>query len=312
MTIRYICVGCESVLRIKEEKAGSKGRCPRCKMEFVVPHPEDDDGTAGGGQGGSRQAAPIDDVDMPLELTPEIEDSPNSDSLDALRGAAATARAEAATSLPGGMVKKPSVAELMREFEAGKKKSRRQDSESEVSRPAATAVKTAGTATDALSRAYQQKRESASAPVVSAKEAKAAERRALLMQYLMKKAGPLLAVIFLLLSAYYWYMTGNFYSGVPLYPVSGKVVSQTGDVEGLRVLFIPVLSGTDDPRGSAEGVTAADGSFQLTYQEPHKGAPAGKYEITVLGKSGLPLILTDGTPMLTVSDTEENKFEIRL
>ncbi len=281
-------------------------------MEFIVPHSEDDDGGADGGHRASGQSVPIDDVDMPLELTPEIEDSPNSDSLDALNGPVTAARAEAATSLPGGMVKKPSVAELMRDFEAGKKKSRRKDSESEVSRPAATTAKTSGTATDALSRAYQQKRESANAPIVSAKDAKAAEQRALLMQFLMKKAGPLLAAVCLILSAYYWYMTQNFYSGVPLYPVSGKVVSQTGDVEGLRVLFMPVTSGTDDPRGSAEGVTAADGSFQLIYREPHKGAPAGKYEITVLGKSGLPLILTDGTPMFTVSDTEENKFEIRL
>jgi len=41
MTIRYKCIGCESVLKIKDEKAGGKGKCPKCKLEFVVPFPED-------------------------------------------------------------------------------------------------------------------------------------------------------------------------------------------------------------------------------------------------------------------------------
>lgn len=40
MTIRYQCKECGSVLNIKDEKAGTQGRCPKCKGEFVVPQPE--------------------------------------------------------------------------------------------------------------------------------------------------------------------------------------------------------------------------------------------------------------------------------
>ncbi len=40
MTIRFTCSECASVLKIKDELAGSTGRCPKCKTKFVVPAPE--------------------------------------------------------------------------------------------------------------------------------------------------------------------------------------------------------------------------------------------------------------------------------
>lgn len=314
MTIRYTCTGCESVLKIKDEKAGTRGRCPKCKAEFDVPFSADDEGTEGESRGATKSIAPVDDIDMPLELTPEVEDHPDFDPLDVLSPSIAQVRTASSEYGPGAAGKKPSIAELMRDFEAGKKKERKRDSQSEIHSQTATptSVKTVGTATDALSRAYQQKRESANQPTVSVKDAKAAEQRALFFQFLLKKAGPLSALVILLLSGYYWYMTQNFYHGVPLYPVTGKLTSQSGGVEGLRVMFSPVISGSDDQRSAAEGVTAADGSFFLVYIHPFRGAPAGKYDVTVFASSGMPLMLSGGMPMLTVSDTETNYFELSL
>ena len=40
MTIRFTCSECASVLKIKDELAGSAGRCPKCKTKFIVPTPE--------------------------------------------------------------------------------------------------------------------------------------------------------------------------------------------------------------------------------------------------------------------------------
>ncbi len=37
MTIRFTCAECASVLKIKDELAGTTGRCPKCKTKFVVP-----------------------------------------------------------------------------------------------------------------------------------------------------------------------------------------------------------------------------------------------------------------------------------
>ena len=40
MTIRYECPECDSVLTIRDDKAGKPGRCPKCKSEFVIPQPD--------------------------------------------------------------------------------------------------------------------------------------------------------------------------------------------------------------------------------------------------------------------------------
>lgn len=41
MTIRYKCEECGAVLNIKDELAGTVGHCPRCKVEFKVPAPDE-------------------------------------------------------------------------------------------------------------------------------------------------------------------------------------------------------------------------------------------------------------------------------
>lgn len=43
MTIRVTCDQCGSVLKIKDELAGTDGKCPKCKTRFVVPQPTTDD-----------------------------------------------------------------------------------------------------------------------------------------------------------------------------------------------------------------------------------------------------------------------------
>ena len=41
MTIRFTCAGCGSLLKIKDDLAGTDGKCPKCKTEFVVPDADD-------------------------------------------------------------------------------------------------------------------------------------------------------------------------------------------------------------------------------------------------------------------------------
>ncbi|MEP3478427.1 MAG: hypothetical protein ABJZ55_04210 [Fuerstiella sp.] len=40
MTIRVRCDGCSAVMKVKDELAGAKGKCPKCKSPFVVPEKE--------------------------------------------------------------------------------------------------------------------------------------------------------------------------------------------------------------------------------------------------------------------------------
>ena len=319
MTIRYTCRECASVLKIKDEKAGTNGKCPKCKTEFVVPSPASEDDIEVEEEGpvaASIPAPPIDeDVDMPIELTPEVADNPDFDPLDVLSAPAPARPAPTATRSPSfGTDKKPSVAELMRDFEAGKKKDRKTESTPDAVRPqvAASAEQTAGSAANALSKAYQQKRDSANAPKVSVKDVQAAERRALFMDFVKKKAGPAIAAIAVVLYGYYWYMFSESYKGLPLYPVTGKVISQSKPVEGLRIQFRPLAESIEDTRTSAEGTTDKDGSFRLVYEIPYEGAPVGKYEVVVFEPSGAPMALSEGTPMLTVSASGKNEFDINL
>lgn len=37
MSIRFVCEHCGSAMKIKDELAGRKGNCPKCKAEFVIP-----------------------------------------------------------------------------------------------------------------------------------------------------------------------------------------------------------------------------------------------------------------------------------
>jgi hypothetical protein len=43
MTIRITCTECASVLKIKDELAGTSARCPKCKTKFVVPKADEDE-----------------------------------------------------------------------------------------------------------------------------------------------------------------------------------------------------------------------------------------------------------------------------
>ena len=43
MTIRVTCDKCASVLKIKDELAGTDGKCPKCKTRFIVPQPTAED-----------------------------------------------------------------------------------------------------------------------------------------------------------------------------------------------------------------------------------------------------------------------------
>ena len=318
MTIRYTCTGCESVLKIKDEKAGNNGRCPKCKTEFVVPFATDGDGVEIAARAASRVSASIDtivdDVDMPIELTPEVEESADFDPLDVLSGLATSARSVAARTSPAVTDKKPSVAELMRDFEAGKKKDRKKDSSSEVSIPIATtgsADQTAGSAANALSRAYQQKRDSASAPTVSVKDAKAAEQHLLMMDFIKKRAAPGILIVSVLVYSYFWWMNRVEYTGLPLYEVTGQTLKGGQPAPGIEIFFAPSGSGLDDLRPIVKAVSDTDGYFRVMYDTSFYGAPAGEYTIGLRDEKGQTVERSEAL-VLTVKEDGENEFKINL
>lgn len=314
MTIRYTCTGCDSVLKIRDEKAGTKGKCPKCKHEFLIP---DSDGQENEGTEGLNRAPDTtnESVDMPIDLTPEVPDSAEFDPSDVLGTTPSSTRSAATSAASASQDRKPSIAELMKDFEATKKKEKK--STPEISRPvaataAAAAAHTSGSAADAISRSYQQKRDSAAAPSVRPQDAKAAEERAMLVDFLKTRAIPAAALLFVAGYAYFWWLNYEPYTGLPLYSVVGEVLQNGTPAEGFHVEFGPISTGPNDLRSIASSITDKEGKFELVYIPPHKGAPAGDYDVSLLNRDGNPVMPSEGPLKFTVKEDGPNEFKIAL
>ena len=315
MTIRYKCTGCASVLKIKDEKAGTNGKCPKCKLEFLVPGPDaDDDGIEVESEANLPKDDELEDsVDMPIELTPDVSESEEFDPLEVLGGkdTKATNSPSRPTSTgfsPGD--RKPSVAELMKDFEASKKKNRDERPSSESSRPSpASAVETAGSAASALTKAYEKKRDSVSAPSMSVKEVKAAEQQELFKEFIKGKAAPGAAIIFVLLYGLYWLTNREIYEGPPLYQASGQVKLSGQPGSGVQLYFEPLPSpGTIDVRQNLTAFCDQEGKFRL-YTDIFSGAPAGQYRIDIRDQNGVPVPMASEL-VVTVAEDDKNEFKI--
>ncbi|HCP13136.1 MAG TPA: hypothetical protein DIT89_12455, partial [Planctomycetaceae bacterium] len=149
MTIRFTCPGCESVLKIKDEKAGTDAKCPKCKRPFVVPQPDEDDGIEiesppSDPAPAAAVVAPVDlpidlPVDLPIDLTPEVAQTEDFDPADVLNSGRPAARPGAPLAPAPQAVtpdRRPSIAELMKDFESTKKKDKsRKSSETPKAAP---------------------------------------------------------------------------------------------------------------------------------------------------------------------------------
>ena len=330
MTIRFTCPGCESVLKIKDEKAGTDAKCPKCKRPFVVPQPEDDDGIEIEEAASPRVARPapadlpidlpadlpIDlPVDMPIELTPEVAAADEFDPADVLgSGRTAPRSSAAAPALPQSTPpdRRPSIAELMKDFESTKKKDKSRKS-AEAPKSAPSAAETTSSAADVLARNYQQKRDAAAAPPpLSRNDARAAEQRAVTLEFVKTRLLPGLAGFFLLAWGWSWYMNREIYDGPPLFEVSGVVTKGGQPLAGVRVEFGPESPGSEDQVLQASAITDDQGRFRLSAFAGQYGAPAGNYVVGLSDQAGVPLQVPEDDVRKTVSDTAENEFEFKL
>lgn len=344
MTIRYTCTTCSSVLKIKDEKAGTEGKCPKCKSVFTIPlpeaeaaddeqpislddehsAPEDDELTSPAASTSAPADEPhsgldhdpaLDDVDVPIDLTPEVR-SDDFDPMDVLNSAGSSrggsrapsgAMPVAPASASASAEKKPSVAELMKDFEAGKKNKKAAEPPKSA---APSPAQTTGTAADALSRAYQQKRDPGTAHKSPKNEREEEEK--LLRNEWMKRAGISLLGAAVLIYALFTWLGQEVYTGPPLYDVYGKVTRRGQPVPGLTVLLVPVPNGADvEERATSRGITDLDGNFTMMYTGSFAGAPLGSHKLQINDLSGMPMMIPDEHTDKVVTD-EKNEFIIDL
>lgn len=312
MTIRYTCPKCESVLKIRDEKAGTEGKCPKCRTPFLIPAPD----SAEGGPSGEPPAdalvddVPVDDVDMPLELTPDVDESSTDfDPMDVLATSGTSPDHPAAPAPQAGNEKRPSVAELMREFEATRKTKEKKTSQA-AARPArASAVATSGTAADALSRAYQQKRDKAAHPEPKQKEIDPDKQ---LMYEFIGKAAAGIAAALLIGYGIYAFISRESYEGPPLYDVSGVVTQDGQPLVGVQVQFRTAGVGGTTPQYQFNGMTDEEGRFELMYTADWYGATAGPHDVVIYQKSGVPFRMSENQTRVTVTEDGPNEFSFQL
>ncbi len=389
MTIRYSCTKCGAVMKIKDDKAGSSAKCPKCGTAFVVPaleeawdgeiefekpaaeaaEPPDEDDVPleraapservtssrkrkkiaearadedddeeeqssvddesddeeidsdveasdddeeidedddeeneeddlGEDDDGDERISLQDDdsesPDMPLELTPAAPVSDAFDPSDVLgnsgsgRGMSAAAAAE----------RKASVADMMREFEATKRKDKK--SSESVPRPVVSTAQTAGTAAEAISRAYQAKRENIMNPKM--KEPEVNEQRELFIAWAIRTIPVILFAIALGIGLYS-FVNRRVYTGAPLAPVAGQLTRSGEPLSGYQVRLVPVLSDAelsdsgekDSPpgRSTASGLTDGEGKFVIMYTIQDFGASIGDHKLELLNPDGLGVVVPE-------------------
>ena len=307
MTIRYECQECESVLKIKDEKAGQQGKCPKCKSEFTIPEPV----------AAAVPSLTADDmVDMPLELTPAViiprESNSASDEFDPL----GVLNSDSAHSVPLATDEyKPSVAELMQEHQEKRardeaRKSKRQ--QKKVNPLMAAEVETSGSAADAITRTYEKKRaEASNEQPMTREQRRTAERRAAMTRFGVQLGGVLLATL-----VFGYFLFGYMSSGSHpnLVSVTGSITAPKQSFAGMRIRFIPIKApGAPDLVGGPSAATIGpDGSFTLIYKPGVPGAITGKHQVVIENSIGLEIPLPDEFSIREVTEDGENNFELNL
>ena len=74
MTIRFTCAECASILKIKDELAGTGAKCPKCKTKFIVPSPE-----AASASTGNQPLADDSEEHSPPIIAPSSTEIPTAD-----------------------------------------------------------------------------------------------------------------------------------------------------------------------------------------------------------------------------------------
>lgn len=325
MTIRFTCDNCESVLKIRDEMAGTKAKCPKCKTPFVVPAPKP--GKPANGNVVAKIKSPketqatqetLEDlVDMPLELTPPVQfdTADGFDPLDVLSGG------PPASSTPSASVDdkpKPSIAELMREHEANLagKKSRRNKKSGQADTGAAAAM-TAGTASDALARNYDQKRGKVSEPPPLTREERRAEEDKAAMKQFAIKGGAALAGIFV---CAFFLISWMFSEAVPdLSYVSGVITVNGQPLGDAQITFSRQKSPDGDDLGEegatpSTGTTDSSGKYTLMWdrQRGIEGVLPGTHLLQIVTSSGISYIVPPDQATQVVQPNETHTIDIKI
>ena len=274
MTIRYQCTECESVLKIRDDKAGQTARCPKCKTEFVIPEPE---------------AAPAEDE---TQTALAADDDPGEDSEDDAMaflmesGDVPVAPPSAATSLEDDDDDAPPPPRPSPDERQLHRPPPRPKADSEDTSSAAGALLAAGES--ARSAAANESEPVEERPRVDMDEVKQLATRKLL------PIGGGIVVI----CGIFFYQFNSMSGGAnlpPLASVSGTITLDGKPLANATVFFDPVTdmkNAEQRQMGSSIGRSDDQGVYNLAYPGGHSGAVIGMHIVRVnkTDKNGLEIL----------------------
>ncbi len=327
MTIRYKCEECESVLKIPAKLAGTAAKCPKCKAAFKVPQLAKDSElkVAAKSSAGpaSRSATALEDEEDPIDMPREITPPPDLSSMEDFDPAEALAGATSSTSsMPTtAEAPKPSMADLMREHVASRKNKRGKKADGDKGRKgglaeAAMAAEayTSGSAADALTRTYDQKRGKAGeAPVLTREERREEERKEAMKEFAVKGGAAFAALAVFMYFFFSWIMSESL---PDLEYVSGVVTLNGAPLPDVEVMYEPVIapggSGSPAAGGPSTGLTDANGEYVLMYKQGVAGVIPGDHRITIMGPTGAAYNLPQEHQQKTVPADDETAYNFAL
>jgi hypothetical protein len=281
MSIRFKCAECGSSMKIKDELAGTTGKCPKCKTEFVVPAADEKEPVEVSASAATEEKSGIEDPedefqrilmgDSPRETNPRRR-AVDSDAFLTSDSADDHSQADPPST--------ESESAPVAEGTGGKPKGR---STAEIS--AMLMKNTAEPTMKKTGRAFGE--------ASNDKEAGRAKINAETRAYYVKMIGLGAVGVVVLAGGLYW-LSSNMMGGVkypPLARVSGTVTLDGKPIVGGQVSFLPMQEGLNAPSkgGGSAARTDQKGHYVLYYVQDVPGAVIGKHFVQVSAQSEIGL-----------------------
>lgn len=254
--IKYKCEECGSSLTIKDELAGTAGKCPKCKTPFRVPEP------AGAPKKKSKKSA-----DAPAAPQKEMseEDMMFGEDFFNMDASPAPRPAPVSTFVPPD------------EPTPKKKKAEK--------KPAADAENSAQAASALLSKTGKKNRP-ADYGDIGEEEGEGGYDFSAITYLVLWRIVPAILAIGLMVPGFYWFFDSMLFSDFelpPLVEIHGKVLIDGAPAVNTQLLFIPDLDRKDTtPGGGSAATTSNDGSYIAMYKQDVPGAIIGKHTVRAM------------------------------
>lgn len=280
--IKYKCEECGSSLTIKNELAGTAGKCPKCKTPFRVPEP-DEAPKKKSKKSAAASAAP------PKEVSEE----------DMIFG-------EDFFSMDESPARRPTpVATFVPPDEPPPKKKKAE--KKPPGTEGADGDNSAQVASALLSKTGKKNRPS-NYDDIGEEEGEGGYDFSAITYLILWRIVPVVLGLGLMVPGFYWFFNAMLFSSFelpPLVEVHGKVLIDGAPAVNAQLLFIPALDRKDPtPGGGSAATTSNDGSYIAMYKQDTPGAIIGKHTVrlTVNGRN----LTTEITVAEGDGETEKN------